>query len=47
MNQVLRPDDNVREKMAALKQGNIETENLKKYRENSYRYLQEMVENSK
>ena len=30
-----------------LKQGNIETENLKKYREISYRYLQKMVENTK
>lgn len=47
MNQVLRPEDNVKEKMAVLKQGNIETENLKKCRENSYRYLQEMVENTK
>lgn len=47
MDQVLRPDDNVREKMVVLKQGNIETENLKKYREISYRYLQEMVENTK
>ena len=46
-NQVLRPEDNVKEKMAVLKQGNIETENLKKYREISYRYLQEMVENTK
>lgn len=47
MNQVLRPEDNVKEKMAVLKQGNIETENLKKYREISYRYLQKMVENTK
>lgn len=47
MNQVLRPEDNVKEKMTVLKQGNIETENLKKYREISYRYLQEMVENTK
>lgn len=47
MNQVLRPEDDVKKKMTVLKQGNKETERLKEYREISYRYLQKMVENIK
>lgn len=47
MNQVLRPEDDIKKKMLVLKQGNKETESLKEYREISYRYLQKMVENIK
>lgn len=47
MNQVLRPEDDVKKKIEALKQGNKETEGLKEYREISYRYLRQMVENIK
>ena len=47
MNQVLRPEDDIKKKIEELKQENVETESLKEYREISYQYLQKMGENIK
>lgn len=47
MNQVLRPEDDIKKKMIVLKEENKETEYLREYREISYQYLKQMVENIK
>jgi hypothetical protein len=44
MNQVLRPEDNIAEKIDILKTGNKETRILKELREASYQYIEKMVE---
>lgn len=45
MDQVLRPEDNVQEKMVVLNNRNIETEQLRNSREYSGQYLQKVVGN--
>jgi hypothetical protein len=45
MDQVLRPEDNVQEKMVILNNRNIETEQLRNSREYSDQYLQKIVGN--
>lgn len=47
MNQVLRPEDVVKEKMQALKAGNKETELLKECRTASYQYIERVVKGLK